>query len=123
MATKIPKPMSKAEAELLLQLRATLIDPGVAEYRFSAPRRWRFDRAWPELRFAVEIEGVTGGQGGRHQRIEGFNQDVEKYEAAMLQGWTVYRVTQQTVKSGRAVEVIGIMLQRLQVSLDSNDAA
>jgi hypothetical protein len=29
----------------------------VAEYAFAKPRRWRFDRAWPAYRLAVELEG------------------------------------------------------------------
>ena len=54
-------------------------------------RRWRFDFAWIEQKVAVEIEGLTQ-QGGRHQRIGGFLDDAEKYEMALLLGWSVYRV-------------------------------
>ena len=67
------------------------IPPPVCEYRFAPPRRWRFDFAWPERMFAVEIEGGLHII-GRHQRVEGYLADCEKYEAAMLRGWMVYRI-------------------------------
>ena len=72
----------------------------VREYRFDQDRKWRFDFAWPSAMVAVEIEGVTHA-GGRHQRVAGFIADAEKYEAAMLQGWRVYRVPGQWVQKGR----------------------
>lgn len=75
----------------------------VTEYAFMpphAPRRWRFDFAWPEQKVAVEIEGLLF-KGGRHQRIKGFLADAEKYEAALLQGWTVYRVPGPWVMQGQ----------------------
>ena len=61
------------------------------EFEFHPSRKWRFDFAWPGHKVAVEIEGVTK-TGGRHQRRDGFIKDAEKYEAAMVLGWIVYRV-------------------------------
>jgi hypothetical protein len=58
------------------------------EHRFDATRRWRFDFAWPAFRVAAEVEGLTP-QGGRHQRMAGFQGDAEKYTAAQLAGWAV----------------------------------
>lgn len=58
------------------------------EYYFHSERRWRFDYAIPEIKVAIEIEGGTKG---RHQRIIGFTEDCEKYNAAGLLGWTVFR--------------------------------
>lgn len=63
----------------------------VREYRFHPTRKWRFDFAFIDEKVAVEIEGVVK-QGGRHQTIQGFLKDAEKYEAAHQHGWTVYRV-------------------------------
>ena len=59
----------------------------VREYRFAAPRRWRFDFAWPHLMLALECEGM-----GRHQRFAGYRSDCEKYTQAALMGWRVLRV-------------------------------
>ena len=76
------------------------ITGAVPEHRFHPTRRWRFDRAWPDAKFAVEIEGLVGGSGGRHQRIDGFRQDCEKYLAALMLGWTVVRVPQSWIAKG-----------------------
>lgn len=61
------------------------------EFKFHPSRKWRFDMAWPHQKVAVEIEGVLPG-GGRHQQIQGFVGDAEKYEAALVLGWCVYRI-------------------------------
>lgn len=77
----------------------------VREHRFAAPRRWRFDYAWPERRLALEIEGGTW-TGGRHVRGQGYERDCEKYNAAALAGWTVLRVTTAMVRDGRALALL-----------------
>lgn len=100
---------SQGEEKLALQLRALGITGWAREYRFHTDRRWRFDFAFPEKMFAVEIEGGTWS-GGRHNRGVGYAKDAEKYEAAMLAGWTVYRVTTDMVTSGHAVTVIARMV-------------
>lgn len=107
----LPRPLSQAEETLALALRFVDAKPAKREYRFHKTRKWRFDFAWPDAMVAVEVEGVTY-EGGRHQRVEGFNADLEKYEAAMLDGWTVYRCSAAMIKSGRAVEVIMLLLNR-----------
>ena len=92
----------EAAFELWLRQNPDIAKP-TPEYRFAPPRRWRFDFAWPDQRVAVEIEGLTHG-GGRHQRVEGFLADCEKYEAALMEGWRVYRVPGQWVaEGGRAI--------------------
>jgi very-short-patch-repair endonuclease len=75
---------------------------------------WRFDFAWPDLLFAVEVEGITHGEGGRHQRAYGFELDLEKYQAAMLQGWTVYRCSPRLVRSAAALDTIVTMIEAVQ---------
>ncbi len=60
------------------------------EYRFDAKRRWRADFAHLEARVLIEIEGGIWVN-GRHNRAAGFNTDLEKYLAAGLAGWPVFR--------------------------------
>lgn len=69
---------------------ASGLPPPIAEYRFDAPRRWRFDWAWPECRVALEVEGGVWS-GGRHTRGGGFLGDMEKYNRAAELGWRVFR--------------------------------
>jgi len=70
----------------------------VCEYRFTPPRKFKFDLAWPELKIAVELEGGVYS-GGRHTRGKGFEGDCEKYNLAAEQGWLVLRYTTNMLKS------------------------
>lgn len=36
-----------------------------AQYRFDEKRKWMIDRAWPEYKLAVELNGAGGGGYGR----------------------------------------------------------
>ncbi len=63
-----------------------------AEYRFHPTRKWRFDCAFPDRKVAVELEGGTY-TGGRHTRGKGYEQDIEKYNAAVVLGWRLLRFT------------------------------
>lgn len=99
----------------------------VREYRFAAEhvglgdglrrrllehglKDWRFDFAWPDRMFAVEVEGISP-KGGRHQTVGGFRQDIEKYHAALAMGWVVYRTTSTLIKSGATISLIEKRLQ------------
>lgn len=76
------------------------IPSAVREYKFHPTRKFRLDFAWPDLKFAVEIEGGLF-KGGRHQTMKGFIGDCEKYEAAMILGWVVYRVPGPWIAEGQ----------------------
>lgn len=93
------------------------------EYRFHPERRWRFDRAWPKQKVAVELEGarfgrpitchccgqtvkrklqgsgkwITVREGGRHNTGKGYENDMEKYNAAIELGWVVLRFPPEKV--------------------------
>ena len=88
----------------------------VTEYKFHATRKWRLDFAWVPQRLAVEIEGITYG-GGRHQRVEGFVKDAEKYEAAMMMGWLVYRVPGRWVARGGRIGMRPRVMENLKTLL------
>lgn len=91
--------------KLLWQIRATGLPAPVPEHRFHPLRKWRFDFAWPDRKVALEIEGLTH-EGGRHQRLAGYAADLEKYNAALLQGWQVLRVTGRMIVKGRAIAML-----------------
>jgi len=97
--------MSDLEQTLAVHLHAIGLPEPVREYRFAPPRCWRFDLAWPDLMLAVEVEGGTW-VGGRHTRPRGFERDAEKYNAAVMAGWRVLRVTSRMVRSGQAARMI-----------------
>lgn len=75
------------------------------KHTYRRRRDWRFDFAWPAVKLAVEFEGGAY-VGGRHVRGQGFEGDIEKYNAAVLDGWRVLRFTTAMVEDGRALETI-----------------
>lgn len=97
--------MSELEETLALHIRYANLPAPEREYKFHATRRWRFDFAWPERKIAVEVEGGKWTR-GRHQRPDGFEKDAEKYNAAALAGWFVYRVTADMIASGAALTTV-----------------
>ena len=114
--------MSNLENELMFQIKVHQLEMPILEYRFAAYsvglgsglrtrlkraqlKDWRFDFAWPEFMFAVEVEGITPA-GGRHQTIKGFNADLKKYHHAQRLGWTVYRTGRELIRDGQAIQII-----------------
>ena len=81
------------------------------EWRFHHERRWRFDFAWPGHKVAVECEGGAWS-GGRHTRGKGFIGDLEKYNAAAADGWTVLRYTPQALGRDGCMEQIAAVLKQ-----------
>ena len=91
---------SHLEEEFAFWLKVDQMPDPEREYEFAPPRRWRWDFSWPDRKVAVEIEGILHGDGGRHQRLEGFVNDAEKHEAALLHGWKVYRIPGPWIAQG-----------------------
>ena len=101
---------SKYEVELTTQLMlGGLCDGSEIDYRFDADREWTFDRAWPEVKIALEVDGGNRmarinqrtGQPfavGRHTQ----SADYTKLNAATAQGWRVFRFTPEMIRSGEA---------------------
>lgn len=101
--------MSYLEELFLQQLRAARLPEPIREHRFAPPRRWRFDVAWPYLLVACEVEGGTWVN-GRHNRGSGFEADLEKYNAAVMAGWSVLRFSGAAIKSGDALRTTTLAL-------------
>lgn len=85
------------------------------EYHFALPRRrWRFDWAWPAHKVALEVEGGAWKY-GRHNRGKGYIDDMEKYNAAILDGWLLLRVTPDQVSDGCAFVLLRQAFEMRQV--------
>ena len=88
---------SQLEEYLSRILDANFIEKPEREFQFARPRKWRFDFAWPRKKIACEIEGGSW-VGGAHNRGKHFQSDCEKYNAAVLLGWSVLRYTTDDVR-------------------------
>ena len=98
------------EDRLAWQIKVCQLPVPDREYQFHPIRKWRFDFAWPEYMVAAEVEGVTA-QGGRHQRLAGFQDDADKYLEAQRLGWTVLRFAARQLRQGAGL-VVEEMLRR-----------
>ena len=89
----------KGENERCLYEALNEAYPGkwVSEHKGITGRKFRFDCANPSEKVAIEIEGGIwmgkGHTGGLH-----YQQDMEKYNLAVLEGWKVLRYTTDTVR-------------------------
>lgn len=75
------------------------------EFKFYPERKWRFDYAIPEHKIALEVEGGVW-TGGRHTSPKGFLGDIEKYNAATLMGWRVFRTTPDELYRKKTIDLI-----------------
>ncbi len=75
------------------------------EHRFHTTRKWRFDVAWPAHKVALEVEGGVWTR-GRHSRGAGMVGDMEKYNAAVLDGWRVLRCVPRDVCMSETAEML-----------------
>lgn len=95
------------------------IDPGVfgayldseglpmpeAEFQFAAPRKWRFDWAYPDCKIAIEVNGGAWTR-GRHVRGKGYINDMEKMSEAAARGWRVIHVTPDQLLTDQTLQWI-----------------
>lgn len=87
----------------------------VAEHRFCADRRWRFDYAWPEHTLALEVEGGIWTR-GRHVRPRGYAGDMAKYNRAAAEGWVVLRVLPGELCTQATLDLVRTCMERAACS-------
>lgn len=103
---------SKGEETLAFQLTLHKI-PFQREVQFAKPRRWRADFILPR-HIMVEVEGGTWGI-SRHTTGVGYEKDLEKYNQASINGYTVLRYTTGQVMNGTAInQIIEVMKDKNQ---------
>jgi very-short-patch-repair endonuclease len=81
----------------------------VTEYRFHPTRKWRFDYAWPNLRIAIEFDGIMHRTVG-HNSLAGILRDSEKINEAQRLGWRVFRANAKNVGDGTFFALIESVL-------------
>ena len=93
---KAKKPISKGK-EHITRVLSECGYKFESELSFSkaniSNRRFRFDWAIPELKIAIEYEGLTDGFGGGHQRPTAYTENCVKYNQALCSGWVILRYT------------------------------
>ena len=98
-------PLEQRFLELWREMGGPLL---MHEYMFHPTRKWRFDVALPEIRTAIEIEGHKSHRGSR------FSTDAQKYNAAALKGWTVFRLTGEMITAQHVGPVLEYTKSRLE---------
>lgn len=128
-STRTIKGISKGKRKAL-QLVELLKSEGieaVTEYRFAAElvggtgkglrqrlkanglKDWRFDIAITLHLIAIELDGAVFTS-GRHTRGLGFISDMDKMNAATVNGWRVLRFTHTHHKHSKIVEMVKGMI-------------
>lgn len=70
----------------------------VEELKFHPKRRFRFDWAIPDMKIAIEYEGLISKK-SRHTTLTGYSNDTRKYALAVIEGWRVLRYTALTYEN------------------------
>lgn len=105
--TRLPAPPkeSKLERRFDQQLEAAGLPAPRRNWFFMNNRDFELDRAWPEQKIAIEVQGMA-------HRIKGkWKRDIEKRALAMLAGWRVLEVDGSSIRDGRAIQWTKQLLQ------------
>lgn len=97
------------------------------EHKFHPVRKWAFDLCWVGLKVAFEREGgiwkripCKCGKSinvyiSRHRSPEGYEKDLDKYNAAASLGFLIVRGTAKSIADGRAAkQLIDVLTFRKQ---------
>ena len=95
--------MKKADVVGLIirQIKREGIPAPVLEYYFHPFRKWKFDFAYIDIKCAIEFEGGIWLKKSGHNTGTGIARDIDKYNAAALMGWKVFRIYGDMVYKGK----------------------
>lgn len=96
---------SDLEGQLKLQLLADKRKDFVQQYQPLPPRKWTLDFAFPDLKLAIEVQGMV------HRIKDKFRRDIEKRAELMLSGWKVLEVDGESIRDGRALDWVRRLLR------------
>ena len=88
---KIPKEIGPYKLHIISVLKSSGLK-FLEEYKFSPERNFRFDWALPDLKIAIEYEGIFSEKSG-HTTLSGYKKDVIKYNLATKLEWKILRYT------------------------------
>jgi len=99
-------PKSHLEETLVIQMKREKVPQAVRGHRFHEDRRWQFDFCYLDLKLAFEVEGgILRRGGGAHSSGLAILRDIEKYNAATLLGWRVFRIHgEMIIKDNRQMD-------------------
>ncbi len=84
----------------------------VKEYTFHPHRKWRLDYYHVPTQTGIELHGGVWSE-GRHTRGKGFLGDLDKMNAAQMQGITVLQLGTGQVDHQRITEIIDYLSKRM----------
>lgn len=96
---------SMLERVLVNRLEQAGLPLGEPQYPVVEGRQHRFDRAWPNQRVAVEVQGGVWSDDG-HGRKSMVASDCMKLSLAAAVGWRVLPLTREMIEDGTAVNLI-----------------
>lgn len=96
---------SELELALYVRLERAGLPLGEGQYRFVAGRQYRFDRAYPSHKVAIECQGGLYINGA-HSRGSGVERDCLKQSLAAALGWRVLPISRAMIEDGSAVDLI-----------------
>lgn len=102
----------KGENERLLHEMLEEAYPGqwLKEYKGIEGRLFRFDAANIKEKICIEIEGgIWLGSKGGHTSGVGYEQNLEKYNLAVLHGWRLLRYAPSTLKKHPEQIILDVM--------------
>jgi len=112
--------MAESELERTFDFYWTALGGGALDMlvKLFPPRKWEYDRVDRQAKVIVECEG----QGGRHQTFMGFENDAEKYNKAVAEGYALFRVTSKMLRDDPAGVLTPIMetIERNRRERDDN---
>ena len=101
-----PKERIDYVGRLVRQMCLAGLPTPTREFKFAKDigRRWRIDIAYPDIKLAIEVDGMA------HRTRDRFMRDIEKHNELMLRGWRLLRIYTRWIANERHEFDIGIEL-------------